>query len=120
MGSRSYGYPYSTYSHGVYGKREAEADPQYLTSYRSGYNAPVAYSNYGYGYPWVKSVPFHRPLLLTPTTVMATLLPTDMVSVITDTPDLDMASVRPKLSQRLMPNTCCLLQPRLWLPFCLQ
>merc|ERR1719317_889389 len=45
------------------------------------------------------------PLLLTPTTVMATLLPTDMVSVITDTPDLDMASVRPKLSQRLMPNT---------------
>jgi len=55
--SRSYGYPYSTYSHGVYGKREAEAepeaeaDPQYLTSYRAGYTAPVAYSNYGYGYP---------------------------------------------------------------------
>merc|ERR1719317_192120 len=55
--SRSYGYPYSTYSHGVYGKREAEAepeaeaDPQYLTSYRAGYTAPVAYSSYGYGYP---------------------------------------------------------------------
>merc|ERR1712013_111826 len=55
--SRSYGYPYSTYSHGVYGKREAEAeseaeaDPQYLTSYRAGYTAPVAYSNYGYSYP---------------------------------------------------------------------
>jgi len=43
--------------------------------------------------------------LLTPTMDMATLLPTDMVSVITDTPDLDMASVRLKLSQRLMPNT---------------
>merc|ERR1712013_774518 len=47
--------PWTVY--GVYGKREAEAepeaedDPQYLTSYRSGYNAPVAYSNYGYGYP---------------------------------------------------------------------
>merc|ERR1719317_1901515 len=44
------------------------------------------------------------PPLLTPTTDMATLLPTDMVSVTTDTPDLDMASVRLKLSQRLMPN----------------
>merc|ERR1712243_373566 len=55
--SRSYGYPYTTYSHGVYGKREAEAepeaeaDPQYLTTYRAGYTAPVAYSSYGYGYP---------------------------------------------------------------------
>jgi len=55
--SHSYGYPYSTYSHGVYGKREAEAEPkadadaQYLTTYRAGYTAPVAYSNYGYGFP---------------------------------------------------------------------
>merc|ERR1712154_396730 len=46
--SRAYGYPY-TYSHGVYGKREADA--QYLTSYRAGYTSPVAYSNYGYGFP---------------------------------------------------------------------
>merc|ERR1712098_411960 len=43
-----YGYPY-TYSHGVYGKREADA--QYLTPYRAGYPSPVAYSNYGYGFP---------------------------------------------------------------------
>merc|ERR1712115_326953 len=49
--SHSYGYPYTTYSHG-YGKREAEAeteaDAQYLTTYRAGYTAPIAYSNYGY------------------------------------------------------------------------
>merc|ERR1711970_1372412 len=45
-----YGYPYNTYSHGVYGKREADADAQYLRSYSAGY-APVAYSNYGYGFP---------------------------------------------------------------------
>merc|ERR1712025_392469 len=45
-------------------------------------------------------------LLHTPTTDMATHLPMDMVSVTTDTPDLDMASVRLKLSLRLMPNTC--------------
>merc|ERR1719489_631213 len=49
-----YGYPYNTYSH--YGKREAEAEPeadadaQYPRSYHAGY-APVAYSNYGYGFP---------------------------------------------------------------------
>merc|ERR1712062_60966 len=51
--SRAYGYPYNTYSH--YGKREAEAEPkadaQYLTNYRAGYTTPVAYSNYGYGFP---------------------------------------------------------------------
>merc|ERR1719147_20617 len=29
---------------------EAEADAQYLTAYRAGYNSPVAYSNYGYGF----------------------------------------------------------------------
>merc|ERR1719159_227145 len=52
----SRGYPY-TYSPGVYGKREAgaepevEADAQYLTTYRAGYSSPVAYSNYGYGFP---------------------------------------------------------------------
>merc|ERR1712212_785466 len=57
-----YGFP-SPYGYGLrsfgnsrfgYGKREAEAEPeadaQYLTSYRAGY-APVAYSNYGYGFP---------------------------------------------------------------------
>merc|ERR1712055_1107797 len=53
--SHSYGYPYSTYSH--YGKREAEAEPkadadaQCLGAYCAGYTAPVAYSNYGYGFP---------------------------------------------------------------------
>merc|ERR1712115_443026 len=58
-----YGFP-STYRYGLrnygysrfgYGKREAEAEPeadtQYLTTYHAGYNAPVAYSNYGYSYP---------------------------------------------------------------------
>merc|ERR1719317_1366980 len=63
--SRSYGYAYpSAYRYGLrnygysrfgYGKREAEAEPeadaQYLTSYRAGYTSPIAYSNYGYGYP---------------------------------------------------------------------
>merc|ERR1719481_405646 len=55
-GGYANGYPY-TYSHGVYGKREAEAEPeaeadaQYLTTYRAGYTSPVAYSNYGYGFP---------------------------------------------------------------------
>merc|ERR1711981_298359 len=54
LGVSHYGYPYSTYSHGFYGKREAEAepeakaDPQYLSTYTAGYTAP-AYSNYGYG-----------------------------------------------------------------------
>merc|ERR1719234_1847801 len=48
---------YGRYSPGVYGKREAEAEPeaeadaQYLTTYRAGYTSPVAYSNYGYGFP---------------------------------------------------------------------
>merc|ERR1712088_306256 len=45
-------------------------------------------------------------LLLTPTTDMASPLPMDMVSVTSDTPDLDTESVRPKLSQRLMLSTC--------------
>merc|ERR1712025_910131 len=49
------------------------------------------------------------PLLHTPTTDMASHLPMDMVSVTTDTPDSDMASVRLKLSLRLMPNTCQLI-----------
>merc|ERR1712025_1171490 len=49
------------------------------------------------------------PLLHTPTTDMATHLPMDMVSVTTDTPDLDMASVRLMLSLKLMPNTCPLI-----------
>merc|ERR1712025_1007633 len=49
------------------------------------------------------------PLLHTPTTDMASHLPMDMVSVTTDTPDSDMASVRLKLSLRLMPNTCPLI-----------
>merc|ERR1719187_906943 len=40
---------------------------------------------------------------------MASHLPMDMVSVTTDTPDSDMASVRLKLSLRLMPNTCQLI-----------
>merc|ERR1712088_1125211 len=44
-------------------------------------------------------------LLLTPTTDMASPLPMAMVSVTSDTPDLDTESVRPKLSQRLMPST---------------
>merc|ERR1719347_2443833 len=44
---------------------------------------------------------------------------TDMVSVTTDTPDLDMASVRLKLSLRLMlmPNTCQLIVLDTPLPF---
>merc|ERR550519_2555180 len=36
---------------------------------------------------------------------MASPLPMDMVSVTSDTPDLDMESVKLKLSQRLMLNT---------------
>merc|ERR1712013_328815 len=54
---------------------------------------------------WHHTVLDTPPLLLIPATDMDTLLPTDMVSVITDTPELDMASVRPNLSQKLMPNT---------------
>merc|ERR1719369_719871 len=52
LGVSHYGYPYSTYSQGFYGKREAEAepeakaDPQYLTRYTTPH---AAYSNYGYG-----------------------------------------------------------------------
>merc|ERR1719347_1018408 len=49
------------------------------------------------------------PLLHTPTTDMASHLPMDMVSVTMDTPDSDMASVRLKLSLRLMPNICQLI-----------
>merc|ERR1719347_433763 len=57
------------------------------------------------------------PLLHTPTTDMASHLPMDMVSVTTDTPDSDMASVRLKLSLRLMPNTCQLIVLDTPLPF---
>merc|ERR1711981_757687 len=54
LGVSHYGYPYSTYSQGFYGKREAEAepeakaDPQYLTRYTTPH---AAFSNYGYGFP---------------------------------------------------------------------
>merc|ERR1712133_42719 len=41
----------------------------------------------------------------------------DMVSVTTDTPDLDMVSVRLMLSLRLMPNTCQLIVLDTPLPF---
>merc|ERR1719347_1616871 len=53
------------------------------------------------------------PRFPTPTMAMGSHLLTDMVSVTTDTPDLDMASARLKLSLRLslrlMPITCQLI-----------
>merc|ERR1712098_549742 len=65
VGYSNYGYSFpSTYGYGLhhygysrfgYGKREAEAEPeadaQYLSTYRAGYTSPLAYSNYGYGFP---------------------------------------------------------------------
>jgi len=54
-GLRNFGYSRYGYSRFGYGKREAEAEPeadaQYLRTYRAGYTTPVAYSNYGYGFP---------------------------------------------------------------------